>query len=214
MQNLKRKMLLCIFLSVWQHSWQSCHSFKKPIAVVTGWAWWSTPPKPSNKRGDGCVTNQGVRLERQETGNKRERESESWWYKQALHNSPRVDASSWVGSWEGMEEKVEAPLCHHVESVEQESESFTKWHLLCWTWLTAAWSAELPGSLMGIYWDTQYCLGEEKLRLTACSVYGEASLCSNCYQSYGFFWVWVRCIYNIFNLITVLTTLLRHGIIF
>lgn len=142
--------LMCISYSVQHHSWQSCHCFKEPISVVTSWAWQSTPLKPSNKHRDGCVTHRGVGLERREMDNKKER---AWWYKQALHNWPVLMPGAEVAAHREWREKFkcsiirkEALLCHHVKSVEQESESCGTLNVLCWTWLTAAGSAELPGA--------------------------------------------------------------------
>lgn len=45
----------------------SCVIASKSRSLFTSWAWPSTPLKPSNKHRDGCVTHQGVVLERRET---------------------------------------------------------------------------------------------------------------------------------------------------
>lgn len=103
--------------------------------MVTSWAWQSTLLKPSNKHRDGCVTHRGVGLERRETDNKKER---AWWYKQALHNWPVLMPGAevaahreWREKWNCSIIRKEALLCHHVKSVEQESESCGNLNVLC-----------------------------------------------------------------------------------
>lgn len=62
-QNTRSRLFLFQFNTIAG----SCVIASKSRSLFTSWAWPSTQLKPSNKHRDGCVTHQGVRLERRET---------------------------------------------------------------------------------------------------------------------------------------------------